>query len=501
MKFNRFIFNLYLESEDGKKALLAWKNFFPNPSKNNPYTKDILDLINLNLIDKFDFAYFDEILLATSEGLNYYYQEVEPPKKIKYDILPDKVIFKETQIIWDEIQKEIKPEEYRDALEEIPFWSLFLTSICPQFFFPYFFIGHFYLLEKLFEEFDIFLPPPPTQKKYKERFNYYYDICEAMYLFRKEHNFTFEEFFVFMYGFSGNTLQIITHEIPDPTGIWISAGSPEDLKGIKQDPVSSKRWAANIKAKPGDLQLLYIWSPVSSIVGFCTVVSPGYYNPFDYWCHRAIVQDFQLFDTPISFHTLKTDPTWKEKHIVKMNMQGTKDQSVSYKEYTQLKTLLAKSDSLPKIKKIQLVIGKEKVLNEKDVEIKLLEPLLSKLGFHGTDYVRQLPLRMGRGERVYPDYALLANKQKKGEETAKFLWEAKYKIPNEEILHDSFLQAKSYAKRLSSKGFGLISCEGVWLFLEADNFNFSKSYFYTWNDVKKIDKFNELKDKCSRQVL
>lgn len=42
--------------------------------------------------------------------------------------------------------------------------------------------------------------------------------------------------------------------------------------------------------------------------------------------------------------------------------------------------------------------------NERDVEIALVEPLLSRLGYTEKDCLRQMPLRMGRGERIYPDY-------------------------------------------------------------------------------------------------
>ena len=71
--------------------------------------------------------------------------------------------------------------------------------------------------------------------------------------------------------------------------------------------------------------------------------------------------------------------------------------------------------------------------NEKDVELTLLEPLLKKLGFQEKDWLRQMTLRMGRGERVFPDYAIFANNHK-GEEQAQFIWEAKYRIANKKQL-------------------------------------------------------------------
>mgnify|MGYP006988879198 CR=1 FL=1 len=80
---------------------------------------------------------------------------------------------------------------------------------------------------------------------------------------------------------------------------------------------------------------------------------------------------------------------------------------------------------------------------------------------------------MGRGERNFPDYALFP-KGKKGEETAQFLWEAKFTISNKRQLQDAFLQAKSYAMRLQSAGFGLVAKEGIWLSFSKDSFLFEK---------------------------
>ena len=44
-----------------------------------------------------------------------------------------------------------------------------------------------------------------------------------------------------------------------------------------------------------------------------------------------------------------------------------------------------------------------------------------------------MTLRMGRNDRVFPDYALFAN-DRRGEESARFIWEAKYRIANERQL-------------------------------------------------------------------
>ena len=44
--------------------------------------------------------------------------------------------------------------------------------------------------------------------------------------------------------------------------------------------------------------------------------------------------------------------------------------------------------------------------NQRDVKVQLVDPLLRRAGLESGDWVRQLAVRMGRGERVYPDYAI-----------------------------------------------------------------------------------------------
>ena len=100
---------------------------------------------------------------------------------------------------------------------------------------------------------------------------------------------------------------------------------------------------------------------------------------------------------------------------------------------------------------------------------------------------------MGRGQRNYPDYAIFVDKKNKGEETAKFLWEAKFRISNEKQLRDSFYQAKSYANRLQSKAFGLISVEGIWISSKKSDFEFNKLQKYSWNELKNLEKWLEIK--------
>ena len=130
---------------------------------------------------------------------------------------------------------------------------------------------------------------------------------------------------------------------------------------------------------------------------------------------------------------------------------------------------------------------------ERDVEEHLLEPLLQKIGYDvKKEFIRQFPIRMGRGFNYYPDYALHAT-NKNDNQFADFIWEAKYRIPTQKQLREDFGQAKSYATRLSCKGFALVSMEGVWISWQDENFSFDKVKKYSWKDLKNTDIFGKFK--------
>jgi hypothetical protein len=81
---------------------------------------------------------------------------------------------------------------------------------------------------------------------------------------------------------------------------------------------------------------------------------------------------------------------------------------------------------------------------ERDVEIHLIEPFLQRLGYSDADWIRQMPVKMGRGERNYPDYAVGALATR-GEESAQMVLESKYQLTAKRQFVDAVLQTKSYA--------------------------------------------------------
>jgi len=359
-------------------------------------------------------------------------------------------------------------------------------------------MNHFFRLEAIFNEFNIPLPSMPPKTKYEERLYYYFELCKSLYEFRKSHGLSPLELNVFLYGFSGNIIDcadIREENLPSPTKVYISGATKDDCANIieKANSSTKSRWAGNVNTLPGDVILIYGVAPFSQINSIWRAISKGFLDPFSYWYNLIWVGN--MIKIPgIPYQELVDNKIWGKKPIVKSHMQGVSGVQCTVEEYEEIKRIVELKGFdikiLPELEGPQLTVEGE-LNNERDIEIYLLEPFLNKLGFTDKNWIRQMPLRMGRGERIYPDYAIKANAIR-GEESADFVWEAKCRITNPKQLLDSFYQAKSYALRLNASGFGLAALEGIWMSYKKDSFMFEKMIKYSWDEVNEADIFNKL---------
>ena len=493
MQFNRFIFDNYLATEEGKKALAFFKDFENVfcQKKSEEYF-DFLNHISLLPVSKeYSDAELSDILSLIKDADD---EEIEEDENL--DAMSVDEIFAEAKKILSEELGDDKSTLRQDVAFITDYSILFYTA-GQKYFFPYYFQTQFPKLENICKEFNVVLPSLPSKRNYKERFLYYIEICKAFYDFRRQYELTPEEFCVFLYYFSPHCIEqtLFTSDFPDPTKAYLCVASNADSEDIKLfDEKTITRWGGNTNMLPGDIVLMYEVKPVAAIQTIWRCLSVGFTDPFEYFVDRVWIGEL-IRIPPITLKDLRENEIWKDSGIVKASMQGSSGSPRTKDEYDAfLKMLEAKgfdTSVLPRIAYTGLPNDVE--LNvEKDVEEKLLEPLLKKLDYTEKNWVRQLPVRMGRGERNYPDYALFP-KGTKGEETAQFLWEAKFTISNKRQLQDAFLQAKSYAMRLQSKGFGLVAKEGIWISFEKDSFMFDKIKSYSWADLENPDVFSEVK--------
>ena len=112
-----------------------------------------------------------------------------------------------------------------------------------------------------------------------------------------------------------------------------------------------------------------------------------------------------------------------------------------------------------------------------------------------------MPIRMGKGERFYPDFVFGAVSQR-GEESAIMVLEAKYRIRTKRELKEAFYQAKSYALRLQSKWLVLCAIDGLWIFSYTDrNFHLDEFITKTWMDMNNPETLLEVAKRIGRREI
>lgn len=500
MNFNRFVFDNYIQTDEGVSSKKFFDNFWDYFKNNN--IDAIFDFLSKQYLQPLK----KENIVGFIKDVNLNTVERGKDKNFINGLKKDRELMDNIEnagqffsdIIEDIIKKSTEQFKTRDILTYIENISIFLYYCNEDYFFPYFFNDHFFRLENIFSEFNIPLPPIPSKTKHKERLYYYFELCKSLYEFRKNIGLSPKELNIFLYYFSKNVIEDIDikmDNLPAPTKVYISGATKNDCTDIiaKADETSKSLWAGNVNTLPGDIIIIYGVAPFSQINSIWRAISKGFIDPFSYW-YNLLWVGHPIKIEAITYQELVENKVWGNKAIVKSHMQGVSGVQCTIEEYKEISNILERKDfnikSLPKIEGPQLNI-KTELNNERDIEMNLLEPFLNKLGFNEKDWVRQMPVRMGRGERVYPDYAINAN-TKRGEESARFIWEAKYRITSQKKLFEDFIQAKSYALRLNSIGLGLVSMEGIWLSYKKDSFMSDKIKKYSWDEINNSDIFNNI---------
>ena len=138
--------------------------------------------------------------------------------------------------------------------------------------------------------------------------------------------------------------------------------------------------------------------------------------------------------------------------------------------------------------------------NEKDVEEKLVKPLLTKLGFDEKDYVQQMYVEIGNHNyALIPDFVIKpisTNGHYSGYTTI----EAKRSITSEKQLKQVKVQARSYAKMLGAKFSVIASMEKVWITGYEDDYE-SCVFEETWESLSDTDIFYKLEKLIGKRQI
>lgn len=386
----------------------------------------------------------------------------------------------------------------------VPAISWALHTFAPERFFPYAFAHRFHDFEALCADLGIPLPVLPGKAGYLERARYYLDVNEALQEFRSQLDLEPAAFNAFIYGFGEGQLTG-TDDAPLPAArrIWFLMGNEEnDFDTLDEaDDETRSHWQGNYDVRPGDICLMWCRSPRSYVHSIWRATSRGFADPFFYY-YRTIWIGHPVKVPPVSFRELEAEPVWSQKPATRARFQNSSGKEVTTVEYEALLRILAGKGfdvaRLPQVERIEAVTTAD-IDSEREVEEKLLEPMLRRVGYKDGDWVRQLPVRMGRGERVYPDYVIGLTGER-GEESASLLVEAKHHLLGELALREAYLQARSYAERLQVATFVLSAIEGVWVFERgAAGFCVNRFEHFTWAQLSEATRFRVIETVLERR--
>lgn len=480
--FNDYIWSIYL-SGSGKNTVKIFeenlsenlsldyidsicdfhKKFCPSENINNSLKEELIDVYN-------DIA----------EGI-YYFQEG------KYTF--DSAISYIFKLFMEENDND--PKEVFDIFSgSVAYFTTYFSIAIPNIFIPYYFTYNFNVFENIAKEFEIDIPIIPSKKDYKERFLYYGKICESLYDFRKKHNMSQYELCAFLYDFApkyiGGIDSYIINDLPKSNSAYFIGASKDDsFLSTNSDIITP--WQCNPETCVGDSIVMYLKSPISAIDSIWKSVSVGFIDPFFYYYRCTYIAKPVKIDR-IPQKQLKEDEFIGKLPIVRKNMQGLNGVELPPSIYNRILDIYNID-----LDRLEFFIGDQTtdIIKEKDVESKLIIPLLTELGYGESDYIRQLYIKIGNNNHtLIPDFVVNPIVSF-GHQSADFLIEAKYSITNSKSLESAKMQARSYSKLLNAKYALIASKEGIRLTGIIDDYSKTIKKF-SWQNLKREDNFHEI---------
>jgi len=491
MRFNKYIWDLYKNSPQGQGCIKKWTSCvdFPDSEYSIACKTHVIDELRKNKLDQ----YIQNANVNWFRLLKDYFVKKEFNKKDARNIYSKWI----NDGIFVNGFKVLDKEAYKHWTVDISMFSRVLYSCFPEYFFPYTFHCEFNKLIKICNEFNIPIPKEPKKNDWVGRATYYIDLCEVLLEFREMNCFTPQELCAFLYDFAPEIIdELKDSEMPQPSKVWFVGGSKFDFNFLDNATAESKNfWQGNVDARRGDIIVMYCVTPRSYIHSIWRVESDGFIDPFFYYYSVIWIANPNMLSTKINLQDLKNNSIWSSCPLIRKNLQGVNGYPIKYIEYSELLSMLAvRGEDVSKLPTIQPTnkFETDDLINERDVEIKLIEPFLISIKYAPTDWIRQMPVKMGRGERNFPDYCFYANPQR-GNETAKMILESKFQISTQKELQEAYYQAKSYAMRLQSEKFIVAAREGIWIYQPTKGVYDSNRYIhYNWMEIENPDILHKL---------
>lgn len=382
---------------------------------------------------------------------------------------------------------EVAFEEFTYAMS---YYSTNLSILKPELFIPYYYRCNFNVLQKICVEFEIELPVIPAKKDYKDRIYYYGEISKAFLEFAKENGLSRFELYAFLYDFApkyiGGTDCYIVKELPAPRSAYFIGADKNDVS-LADNPSEITFWQCNPDTRVGDMIVMYVRTPISAVQSIWRACSVGFIDPFFYY-YRCVYMAHPVKIKPLTLEKIKKDSMLKQLPIVRKNMQGINGVELYPSVYNHL---VSKTKAKTLLLEYEKTEDNDEYTCEKDVENKLIKPLIEKLGYKESEYEQQLYVEIGNHNKaLIPDFVLLPDKTH-GHTSGFGIIEAKRSIPSDKVLKEVFVQARSYARILATKYCAVASKEKIWITHRKDDFE-AIVFEATWNQLNHEDRFYEL---------
>lgn len=510
MGFSSFVWQLYVTSEEGCRALsrnvVEHASYFSHDPRTLPFEWEMLhvplyndDLMwtsaqtrTVDLRTLFKTTYSDCVLSSLEEA-----EEL-------FTIIADEGL--EWQKSYDDEKNmyalfygggSADAQSYDDIICSIQGLTAGLHEAFPEYFFPYLFARGFDRLQRIADQYDLSLPDIPGKYDKRGRALLYTAINREIQGFRKENGLSPQELNAFLYDFAEKEIgePRVEAPLPPPSRIWFLMGGMhrngdfEFLDGA--DGKSVTYWQGNMEARRGDIALMWCVSPRSAFHSVWRILTDGFVDP--YFFYYTMIRIGHIVPIPeVTFSELLSHVLWGKTPAVRAHFQGCSGMPVSVEEYEAIKDIVRDKGGdvsfLPQSPEKHPLPNVE-LFCEHDVERHLVEPLLTRMGYSPEEWLYQHPVRMGRGQRNVPDYILgMAGDQ--GEESAVVIIECKLHVANTKARKETYIQGRSYALRLGCVVLAVAAGEGLWLYKRfGREFDESRYLFFTWKELEHPDVF------------
>ena len=484
---NKYVWDLYIQS-GGKKVVEMFRR-----NLSEELTVEYAEKISYM---RREYCIIEELREATKEQIEDLIQFYKDNGFCASDTNEDASIFNTREGILDEFYEmlirnwQTPDSAFAEFSEGISFYSTNLSIINPELFIPYYYRFNFNVLQKIAEEFEIELPAIPAKKDYKDRIFYYGKISKVFLEFGKENELSRFELYAFLYDFApkylGGTDCYIVKDLPSPRSAYFIGADKNDIT-LADNPNEVTSWQCNPDTRVGDMIVMYVRTPVSAVQSIWRACSVGFIDPFFYY-YRCVYMSYPVKIKPLTLEQMKKDALIKQLPIVRKNMQGINGVELYPSIYNHL---VSKTKAKTLLLEYEKTEDDDKYACEKDVENKLIKPLIEKLGYKESEYEQQLYVEIGNHNKaLIPDFVLLPDKTH-GHISGFGIIEAKRSIKSEKDLKEVFVQARSYARVLATKYCAVASKEKIWITHRKDDYE-STVFEASWNQLNQEDCFYKL---------